>query len=106
MRAFLHETRHAQAISAGSMQAASRVQMTGEHEVRRMALRMVATRERADEMRLVHHSDVERGWGIAGAAVVIAAYQSHRNTGMPLTPRGQQSQNLQRARLCCVKEIA
>ncbi|VWX59988.1 hypothetical protein VARIO8X_20123 [Burkholderiales bacterium 8X] len=62
------------------------MQVARQHEVGRMALRVVAGRERPDEERLVHHVDVEFGRRIAGTAVVIAAHQRAGDLRVSLAP--------------------
>ena len=68
--AFAHEAGHAHAVAPAAMQRAGRMQMAGQDKVRRVRLRMVAGGERADQMRLVDHRDVQRRWRIAGATAM------------------------------------
>ncbi len=80
--------------------------MTGKHEVRRVALRMVTARERADEMRLVDDRYIQPRRWIASATVVIAAHQRHRNAGMFFTPSCQKFHDLRRSCLRRMKKVA
>lgn len=69
------ETRQAQALSTTPVQAKGRVQMTGQDVMGRMRLGFVLQGKGAEQQRFRHDGDPQLHGRVAGAPVMVAAYQ-------------------------------
>lgn len=84
--AFEHKTRQAKPVTRRALQLHNGVGVACQHSVRGVSLRVVASSKRADQIRLINHTDVQ-AWGwVASAAVMVAAYQRASQLRMAITP--------------------
>lgn len=81
-----HEARQAQALTGLAAQDEDRVYMARQYRVCAVGLRLVLQGKGLQNPRLVHDLNIERGWWIAGVAIMIAAYEHHFQIFVPLSP--------------------
>ncbi len=81
-----HKAWQAQAVAPRALQLHRRMQMTRQNRMGGVMLRMVACGKRADQIRLVHHADVEIFRRVASAAVVVAADQCANHVAVAVAP--------------------
>ena len=75
-----------QTVTPHALQLHSGVQVASKHRVAGMRLGVMTGCKRAQQVRLVHHADVQLRRRITGAAVVVAAYQYAIQICMALPP--------------------
>ena len=90
---FKYKARQTQAVTRWALQLHGRMLVACQHGLGGVQLRVVAGRERPDQIRLIDHFDIEFGRRIACSGVVVAAYQCAVQAGVALSPDFKLTEN-------------